>query len=197
MIMAGKIRKGASIMNGKNKCKILKDIRRQIAQDNDIEFVTSECKYQGDCTGTCPKCEAELRYLEQELAKRQAAGKAIAVAGISAALVVGAAGCGMDGIAPSSATSGVFEPPASTTQTDPTKVEVAGALDPSTPTIADPTDPTNPTNPTNPTDSTDPTDPTCSTYPPTAGVPAPPDWEQELSGDPTSEYIFSGFVLEP
>ena len=68
-------------MNGKNKCKILKDIRRQIAQDNDIEFITSECKYQGECTGTCPKCEAELRYLENELRKRQKLGKGIAIAG--------------------------------------------------------------------------------------------------------------------
>lgn len=80
-------------MKGKNKCKILKDIRRQIARDNDIEFVTSECKFQGDCTGTCPKCEAEVRYLEQELKKRQAAGKAVAVAGIAATLMVSSAGC--------------------------------------------------------------------------------------------------------
>lgn len=80
-------------MNGKSKCKILKDIRRQIAKENNIELVISECKYQGDCTGTCPKCEAEVRYLEQELRKRQLAGKAIAVAGIAAALVVSAAGC--------------------------------------------------------------------------------------------------------
>lgn len=80
-------------MTGKNKCKILKDIRRQIAKDNDIAFVTSECKYQGDCTGTCPKCEAEVRYLEEELRKRQQAGKAVAVAGIAAALVVTASGC--------------------------------------------------------------------------------------------------------
>ena len=80
-------------MNGKSKCKILKDIRRQIAKENDIDLVISECKYQGDCTGTCPKCEAEVRYLEQELRKRQQAGKAIAVAGIAAALVVGSAGC--------------------------------------------------------------------------------------------------------
>lgn len=80
-------------MNGKSKCKILKDIRRQIAAENDIEFVTSECKYQGECTGTCPKCEAEVRYLEQELAKRQMAGKAVAVAGIAAAIVVSTAGC--------------------------------------------------------------------------------------------------------
>lgn len=80
-------------MNGKSKCKILKDIRRQIAQDNDIDYVTSECKYQGDCAGTCPKCEAELRYLEEELQKRQKAGKAIAVAGIAATLVVSTAAC--------------------------------------------------------------------------------------------------------
>ena len=76
-------KKGRVLMNGKSKCKILKDIRRQIAADNDIEFVTSECKYQGECTGTCPKCEAEVRYLEQELDKRQKAGKAVAVAGLA------------------------------------------------------------------------------------------------------------------
>ena len=81
-------------MNGKSKCKILKDIRKQIARDNDIAYVTSECKFQGECSGTCPKCEGELRYLEEELKKRQKAGKAIAVAGIAAALVVGASGCG-------------------------------------------------------------------------------------------------------
>lgn len=80
-------------MNGKSKCKILKDIRRQIAQDNDIEYVTSECKFQGDCSGTCPKCEAELRYLEDELRKRQKIGKAIAVAGIAATLLISTTGC--------------------------------------------------------------------------------------------------------
>ena len=80
-------------MNGKNKCKILKEIRQKIADDNDIAYVTSECKHQGDCKGTCPKCEAEVQYLENELRKRQAAGKAIAVAGIAAALMLGATGC--------------------------------------------------------------------------------------------------------
>lgn len=87
-------------MTGKSKCKILKDIRRKIAEDNDISFVTSECRFQGECAGTCPKCEAELRYLEQELKKRQAAGKAIAVAGIAAALVVGSTGCGLSHLNP-------------------------------------------------------------------------------------------------
>ena len=80
-------------MNGKSKCKILKDIRKKIAEDNALAYVTSECKYQGECAGTCPKCEAELRYLEEELAKRKNLGKAVAVAGIAAALVVGSAGC--------------------------------------------------------------------------------------------------------
>lgn len=84
-------------MNGKNKCKLLKQIRQKIADENDIQYVTTECKFQGQCTGTCPKCEAELRYLEQELDKRRKAGKAIAVAGIAAAMVVTATGCDLFG----------------------------------------------------------------------------------------------------
>lgn len=83
-------------MKGKSKCKILKAIRRQIAKENDIAYVTSECKFQGECSGTCPKCEAELRYLEEELMKRQKAGKKIAVAGVAAAFMMGASGCGLD-----------------------------------------------------------------------------------------------------
>ena len=70
---------------GKQTCKILKEIRRQIAEANGIDFATSECRYKGDCLGTCPKCEAEVRYLEQQLHARSLAGKAIALAGISAA----------------------------------------------------------------------------------------------------------------
>lgn len=70
-------------MKGKEKCKALKEIRRQIAEKNDIEFAVSECKHQGECRGTCPKCEAELRYLERELAVRQSLGKAVAIAGIT------------------------------------------------------------------------------------------------------------------
>ena len=70
---------------GKQTCKILKEIRRQIAEANDIEFVVSECRYKGDCLGTCPKCEAEVRYLEQQLRVRSLAGKAVSLAGISVA----------------------------------------------------------------------------------------------------------------
>ena len=70
---------------GKQTCKILKEIRRQIAEANGIEFATSECRYKGDCLGTCPKCEAEVRYLEQQLRARTLTGKAVALAGVSAA----------------------------------------------------------------------------------------------------------------
>lgn len=72
---------------GKQTCKILKEIRRQIAEANSIEFATQDCRYKGDCPGTCPKCEAEVRYLEQQLHARSTAGKAIALAGISAGMI--------------------------------------------------------------------------------------------------------------
>ncbi len=72
---------------GKQTCKILKEIRRQIAEANGIEFITSECRYKGDCLGTCPKCESEVRYLEQQLRARSLAGKAVVLAGISAASI--------------------------------------------------------------------------------------------------------------
>ena len=68
---------------GKKTCKILKEIRQQIAEKNDIKFVTAECGFQGECKGTCPKCEEEVRYLENELRKRQQLGKVVTIAGIS------------------------------------------------------------------------------------------------------------------
>lgn len=72
---------------GKQTCKILKEIRKQIAEENDIKLAIEECTYQGDCLGTCPKCEAEVRYLERELEKRQRIGKAAMVAGLSVGLL--------------------------------------------------------------------------------------------------------------
>lgn len=72
---------------GKRTCRILKEIRRQIAEANDIEYVVEECQYKGDCKGTCPKCEAEVRYLEEQLHQRQILGKAVMVAGLSLGVV--------------------------------------------------------------------------------------------------------------
>ena len=74
-------------MKGKNTCKVLKEIRKQIAEENDIQLIIEECTYHGDCLGTCPKCEAEVRYLERELEKRQRLGKAAVVVGLSVGLL--------------------------------------------------------------------------------------------------------------
>ena len=78
---------------GKEKCRILKEIRAEIARANDIEWVVSECKHKGNCKGTCPKCEQEVRELEKALSKREALGKKVAVVGISASLALSVTGC--------------------------------------------------------------------------------------------------------
>ncbi len=80
-------------MRGKNKCKILKEIRQKIADENDILYVTSECKYRGECSGTCPKCESELRYLERELEKRRALGKKVTFAGVAVTMALSLSSC--------------------------------------------------------------------------------------------------------
>ena len=106
-------------MRGKQKCKILKEIRQRIADENDIPFVTNECEHKGDCTGTCPKCESELRYLERQLEQRAKFGKKVAVAALCVGISLTAAGCSpfekddvelagdVEYIAPSSETEGV------------------------------------------------------------------------------------------
>ncbi len=80
-------------MFGKQKCRILKEIRQRIADENDIPYVTSECGHRGNCSGTCPRCESELRYLERQLALRTALGKRVSVAALCAGLALTAAGC--------------------------------------------------------------------------------------------------------
>ena len=80
-------------MLGKQKCKILKEIRQRIADENDIPYVTRECGFQGECRGTCPRCESELRYLEKQLENRAALGKRVTVAALCASLAMGSVGC--------------------------------------------------------------------------------------------------------
>ncbi len=71
---------------GKHICKTLKEIRLQVAKANDIPYAPTECKHKGDCAGTCPKCEHELRYIEEQLDLRRAMGKAVSLVGISVGL---------------------------------------------------------------------------------------------------------------
>lgn len=102
-------------MKGKDRCKILKDIRKRIADENDIEFIVSECKHKDDCLGTCPKCESELRYLERELEKRRAIGKKVTVAGLAISVTLATSSCASDLF--SQPTAGALMPPESSEET--------------------------------------------------------------------------------
>lgn len=67
---------------GKRICEALKALRKRIAEANDIPFDMEECSHKGDCPGTCPKCESELRYLMEAIDKREQQGKPVILDGI-------------------------------------------------------------------------------------------------------------------
>ena len=71
-------------MRGKEVCRTLKEIRAEIARQNDIPWETKECGFEGECRGTCPRCEAEVRQLEEALAKRR---RRVTLRGIAAGFV--------------------------------------------------------------------------------------------------------------
>ena len=79
---------------GRATCEVLKGIRLQIARENCIDYQIDECKFEGNCSGTCPKCEADIRFLERELVKQNKLGKAVVIAGLSVGLLGGLTGCG-------------------------------------------------------------------------------------------------------
>lgn len=66
-------------MQGKENCELLKKLRKQIADANGIEYEPAVCTYEGDCLGYCPKCDEELRYLEEQLRAKQRRGEAVSV----------------------------------------------------------------------------------------------------------------------
>ncbi|MBQ6047027.1 MAG: carboxypeptidase regulatory-like domain-containing protein [Bacteroidales bacterium] len=72
--------------HGKDVCKYLKEVRQRIAEENGIPLKTEKCTYEGECIGTCPHCEAEVRYLEKALAERMSLGKVATVAGLALGL---------------------------------------------------------------------------------------------------------------
>lgn len=78
------------MQRGKYKCKQLKAVRKRIADENGIPLEQKECTYDGPCRGTCPHCEAEMRYLERALTDRIRLGRMVTVAGLS----LGLAACG-------------------------------------------------------------------------------------------------------
>jgi len=71
-------------LTGKELCNLLRQIRRKIAETNEIEYLSADCHNEEECLGTCPKCDAEIRCLEAELQRKVERGTAISIAGISA-----------------------------------------------------------------------------------------------------------------
>ena len=45
--------KSTAMRRGKAVCEALKDVRRKIAQVNDINYSPGECHHEGECAGTC------------------------------------------------------------------------------------------------------------------------------------------------
>jgi len=57
-------------MTGKEKCTLLKKLRKDIADANGIKYEIEECKFKGNCKGTCPKCDAELKELTRKVEEK-------------------------------------------------------------------------------------------------------------------------------
>ena len=101
--------------NGKNICHALKTIRKQVADANGIHYTPAPCRFDGDCSGTCPACEAEVQYIESQLGRLRLAGKAVKVAGLALGLTM-VAGCNSSSGTPPSAT----DKPTAANETSPT-----------------------------------------------------------------------------
>ena len=108
------------MVKGKSTCKLLKDIRKQIADANGISYRPKECQHKGDCAGTCPACEEEIRYLEGELKARKGNGFGMKVAGIAAGVC--ATVMPMTAAAQAVKSDSTANPPVQTTKKAPIKV---------------------------------------------------------------------------
>ena len=108
------------MVKGKSTCKLLKDIRQQIADANGISYQPKECHHKGDCAGTCPACEEEIRYLERELKARKGNGFGMKVAGIAAGIC--ATVMPMTAAAQAVKPDSTANPPVQTTKKAPIKV---------------------------------------------------------------------------
>ena len=105
---------------GKEVCLILKGIRQKIADANGISYQPKECHHKGDCMGTCPACEEEIRYLERELKARKGNGFGMKVAGIAAGIC--ATVMPMTAAAQAVKPDSTANPPVQTTKKAPIKV---------------------------------------------------------------------------
>ena len=67
-------------------CETLKAIRKQVADANGIVYTPAKCDFEGVCTGTCPACESEREYIENQLSLKRKAGNIVKIAGLVTSL---------------------------------------------------------------------------------------------------------------
>ena len=67
-------------------CETLKAIRKQVADANGIVYTPAKCDFEGVCAGTCPACEKEREYIENQLSLKRKAGEIVKIAGLVAGL---------------------------------------------------------------------------------------------------------------
>lgn len=82
---------------GRIICDELKRVRLELAKANGIDYNPTVCNHQGECSGTCPKCEAELAELTRQIKEKKEAKiigvaplKIVAMAATAAALSLSA-----------------------------------------------------------------------------------------------------------
>ncbi len=68
-------------MTNKEKCRELKSIRKKMAEKLGVELNQTECTYEGECRGTCPKCQSEEKKLNRVLLSGAVAATVIALSG--------------------------------------------------------------------------------------------------------------------
>lgn len=57
-------------MNGKEKCQLFKSICKKTAERYGLTYIPTECTYEDNCQGSCRRCEAELKDLQQQLTEK-------------------------------------------------------------------------------------------------------------------------------
>ena len=67
-------------------CETLKAIRKQVADANGIVYTPAKCDFEGVCAGTCPACESEREYIENQLSLKRKAGNLVKIAGLVTSL---------------------------------------------------------------------------------------------------------------
>jgi len=84
-------------MSGKRKCEAMQRIRMRIAEENGIEHTETPCTHSGSCSGSCPKCDQDLKRLEEKISAGKRALKTVSILGMAALL----AGCSVQTADPS------------------------------------------------------------------------------------------------